>query len=71
MTCRLCKDNNSIEDEDHVFIQCERLVDKDSTQNLNINHIYGTLRQQIEIMRHISAVSLKRKLLLEAERRED
>ena len=65
MQCRICEEEDSIEDERHTFFECERLVDrKNLVLNHKVEHIFGELEEQISVMNHIIEITSKRDILI-------
>ena len=65
MRCRLCLEEDSEEDEVHVFEKCSVLHDTSSESDIRIEHIYGTLKQQIAAIKHFMNVIQRRDILLD------
>ena len=65
MQCRICQKEDSIEDEEHTFFQCESLIDiGDIDRNHKVDHIFGDLKQQLSVMQHIMEVTRKRNIII-------
>ena len=64
MTCRLCQDANSYEDEMHTFQQCNLLIE-DTNQAINFYDVYGTLSQQIEFIKKAMPIIRKRNIVMQ------
>ena len=64
MTCRLCQDANSYEDEMHTFQQCNLLIE-DTNQAINFHDVYGTLSQQIEFIKKAMPIIRKRNIVMQ------
>ena len=63
MSCRMCLDPNSDEDEEHTFRLCKSLID-DTTPAINFQDVYGTLSQQIKFIKNAMPIIRKRNILL-------
>ena len=64
MRCRLCLEEDSEEDEVHVFEKCSVLHDTSSESDIYIEHVYGTLKQQIAAIKHFLNVIRRRDIYL-------
>ena len=65
MTCRICKDPNSYEDEIHTF-NCDVLTkDESMDPSIKLEHIFGSLKQQIKATKHYFKLMQKRRLILD------
>ena len=65
MKCRICLNEDTIEDEVHTFFQCEVLLhDIQINPDIDIKHLFGNLGQQVRIMKHIMPVITKRNIIL-------
>ena len=65
MSCRICGDKDSVEDENHVFVECEELKESIEEENVNVADIYGNVTQQIKAMKVISRKMKLRDLILD------
>ena len=63
MSCRVCKDANSIEDENHTFQQCKILID-DTSSAIDFRDVYGTLSQQVTFIKKAMPIIRKRNILM-------
>ena len=70
MSCRVCLDSNSYEDEEHTFRQCKILIE-DKTPTINFQDVYGTLPQQISFIKHAMPIIRKRNILLKYGKNDD
>ena len=65
MKCRICDDENTIENEEHTF-SCPVLLDKlDLDEPINIDDIFSTVPKQMNVMKNIMKVMTRRRILLE------
>ena len=64
MKCRICLDENSIENEIHTFEHCSELI-VDGFGDIKFKHIFGCLDQQINAIKYFSKIITKRNLILE------
>ena len=66
MRCRTCFKEDSFEDELHLFEQCSSFKEEiHSFKDVKFEHIYGTLSQQINAIKHYMPIINKRNLLIE------
>ena len=67
MSCRICRDPNSYEDEDHTFFRCSDLKhDSDTnTHDIKFEDIYSDLENQIRAIKYFRNIADKRKIILE------
>ena len=67
MSCRICCDRNSIEDEDHTFFRCSDLKHDSytNTHDIKFDDIYTDLEKQIRAIKYFQNIVDKRKLILE------
>ena len=65
MSCRICGDKDSVEDENHVFVECEELKENIEEENVNVADVYGNVTQQIKAMKVISRKMKLRDLILD------
>ena len=61
LVCRMCKNENTIEDEDHI-LKCKTLNTEEYA--VNFKFVYGTSKQQYELTKIFKKVMRKRTLLL-------
>ena len=61
MTCRLCKDTNSLENEDHI-LTCSVL--NSEKNDIEFNDVYGSIEQQYKAIKVFKKVIRKRKVYL-------
>ena len=65
MSCRICCDPNTYEDDIHTF-KCEKLIeDVEIEDNIYFEDIFGDLESQIRVMNSYIHLVRKRKLWLE------
>ena len=64
MSCRVCLDPNSYEDENHTFTECKSLLE-DRTPVINYQDVYGTLLQQISFIKDVMPIIRKRNIFLQ------
>ena len=64
MTCRVCLDPSSYEDEIHLTL-CPKLKSETDGHNLDVNDVFGPLSKQIYFIKQFKQISRKRDLLLE------
>ena len=66
MRCRSCLDDDSIEDEIHVFEECTQVKEEvQISNNIKFKHIFGTLKQQIDAIKQFMPIMTKRDILLD------
>ena len=66
MTCRICREEESEEDELHTFFKCKILThDIKIDPKTQFNHVFGSLKEQVNVMKHIMLVTRKRNIILE------
>ena len=66
MSCRSCFEDDSVEDEVHVFEQCISFKEEmQVANNIKFNQIFGTLEQQIHAIKFFMPIITKRDILLE------
>ena len=72
LECRICHEENSIENEEHTFFNCSELVSNaDEIVNIQFDDIYGNIHEQVRAMNYFMHIIEKRKIILElAERRQ-
>ena len=64
MSCRLCKDPGSIENEEHVFnSSCQSAIQVVNSES-KFDDIYGTLSQQVRFIKTYMNYIRKRRILL-------
>ena len=64
--CRVCSDEEAIEDEKHAFFHCQVLLEGTKVNNeIKFDDIYGTLDQQIRAINYMMPLIRKREVLLE------
>ena len=64
MICRICLDDQSVEDEIHTFEVCKGLIEHNKS-DIKFRHIFGPLEQQINAITYFSRIIVKRNLILE------
>ena len=64
MRYRLCLEEDSEEDELHVFEKCSVFHNTSSESDLYIEHVYGTLKQQMAAIKHFLNVIRRRDIYL-------
>ena len=66
MNCRLCMEDDSFEDEKHIFQECKRLKEENTTDNqICVDDIFGTLKEQTKAIKHFATIMKRRDLILE------
>ena len=65
MSCRICGDEESIEDEKHTFEECEELQENSDDNSVKVEDIYGNTKKQIDAIKVFSKKMTKRDLILE------
>ena len=66
MRCRACSDENSIEDEEHIFFACPVLRNKDEDiSGVKFDDIFGDLEKQINAIKFLKLKADKLRLILE------
>ena len=66
MRCRLCMEDDSFEDEKHVFEECEELIeDKIIIDRISVDNIFGNLEEQTKAIKHFAPIMKKRDLIME------
>ena len=65
MSCCICGNEDSVEDENHVFVECEELKENIDEENVNVADVYGNVTQQIKAMKVISRKMKLRDLILD------
>ena len=66
MRCRICNEEDSIEDELHTFFKCKILTNGlVVAPTIKLDHIFGTLKQQVQVMELIMEVTIKRNMILQ------
>ena len=69
MKCRLCMNKDSIEDENHIFKECIKLLEDDSSSNdVSIDDIFGNLDEQTKAIKYFAVIMKKRDLIMEIEK---
>ena len=68
MKCRGCKKETTIENESHLINFCS-FFDKERSSfgNLDLDHVFGTLDEQISFIKKFKIIARKWKLTLESE----
>ena len=61
LTCRICDDKNSLENEDHI-LTCKLL--NEETHNIQFTDVYGTIEQQYKAVQMFKKILRKRTFLL-------
>ena len=64
MTCRICFDSSSIEDEIHTFENCRELSDPLFSE-IKFRHLFGEFKEQVKAINYFSHIIMKRDLILE------
>ena len=64
MSCRCCKEEDSIEDEDHL-LDCKMLRSEVEDYDVTFDHVFSTLEKQINAVKVFEKVMRKRDLILE------
>ena len=64
MRYRLCLEEDSEEDELHVFEKCSVFHNTSSESDLYIEHVYGTLKQQMAAINHFLNVIRRQDIYL-------
>ena len=66
MRCKVCLDEESVEDENHTFFNCQVLLeDTEVNKTIKFDDIYGTLEQQIRAINYLMPLIRKREAILE------
>ena len=66
MRCRLCMEDDSFEDEKHVFEECKELIeDKQISDQISFDNIFGNLEEQTRTIKHFAPIMKKRDLIIE------
>ena len=60
---------DSIEDENHIFKECIKLLEDDSSSNdVSIDDIFGNLDEQTKAIKYFAVIMRKRDLIMEIEK---
>ena len=66
MTCRLCCEKDSYEDENHTFFACSVLLeDMEVDKSIKFDDIFGSLKEQVKAIRYFIRIIQKRNAILE------
>ena len=66
MWCRICNDKDSIEDEFHTFFSCKVLLENTNVpRDVSIEHIFGSLEEQIGAIKYFSPIIKRRETILD------
>ena len=66
MNFRICNEEDSEEDETHMYFKCKVLTDGiEIDETIKVEHIFGSLAQQIKVMKYIMLVTRKRNIILQ------
>ena len=65
MSCRICGDEESIEDEKHTFEECEELQENSDGCSVKVEDLNRNTRKQIDAIKVFSKKMTKRDLILE------
>ena len=68
MRCRSCLNDDSIEDEVHVFEECSNREEMQTNNNVKFKDIFGTLKQQIIAIKQFFPIMTKRDILLDVQK---
>ena len=63
MNCRICKDSNSLEDENHL-LTCEKLNDEHS--DVQFSDVYNNTDKQLAAVKAFKAILRRRKVHLDS-----
>ena len=63
LECQTCEDDESIEDENHLLV-CESLSN-DESKKANFRQVYGTVEDQLHIVKIFQNILRKRETILE------
>ena len=63
MSCRICLDEDSVEDEKHTFEECRELRESDD-EDVDVDAAFGNTKEQIWAIKVISKKMRKRDLIL-------
>ena len=65
MSCRICEEDGSIENEFHTFFACKVLLkDMQIPSDLSFDHIFGHLEEQIRAIQYFSLIMKRRDPIL-------
>ena len=66
MRCRICLKDDTYENEQHTFHECSIILNQISIkQEVNIDHIYGNINEQINAARYYSSILKIRQCILD------
>ena len=66
MRCRICLKDDTYENEQHTFHECSVILNQISiNQEVNIDHIYGNINEQINAARYYSSILKIRQCILD------
>ena len=62
LSCRICKETNSLEDEDHL-LTCKQLSDDE--HDVQFSDVYGGVDQQLKAVKVFKKIQRKMKIFLD------
>ena len=66
MSCRICLQEDSFEDEEHTFFDCNVLMDDiDIEEDIKFEDVFGTLEAQIKAVKYFTKIIEKRNIILD------
>ena len=71
MTCRICLEKDSYEDENHTFLECSVLLENiEINKNIKFDDVFGCLDIQVKAIKYFMRIIQKRNAILESRKKQ-
>ena len=71
MTCRICLEKDSYEDENHTFLECSVLLENiEINKNIKFDDVFGCLDIQVKAIKYFMRIIQKRNAILESRQKQ-